>query len=348
MPKRRAVSSKSEWVEDEMHPRQTVCSASFTNVATVVNVLAGTGSYFKVNDLIRDEQTGENMLITSIATDALTVTRPIGSFVSVASSGSADTIIRVSNASQQGSTYPTLKQTQKVGQFNYQQLIRTSGGFVGTAARESWRAQTDVYGYEKAKKLKEHKREIEHAVWLGRRFTQSSPPQLFMGGFLEFIQTNILTIGGNLTQVNFEQWLRDYVFAYGDTSGTNKLIVASPMIGSAIASFPLGRAAPADVTTVTKWGVSLRQYISASTGETINVLIHQDWRKFATASPGLAGTAVSVDMDNVYLKSLLDTTLRDNIQNPGDDQRIFEYMTETTLCVKHERKHAVLRGVTGF
>ena len=66
-----AHGQKSEWLEDEVVPVYTTAAASFTSGATTFAVAAGTGAYFSANDNIRDELTGENMIVTSVATDTL-------------------------------------------------------------------------------------------------------------------------------------------------------------------------------------------------------------------------------------------------------------------------------------
>lgn len=343
--KRAAFSQKVEWLEDELHPRYTTASGSFTNVATTVNVAASTGVYFKANDVIRDELTGENMLVTAVAADALTVVRGIGSVVGTASSGAADGIIRVSNASLEGALLGTLKQTKKVANFNYCQITRTPFGFTNTLIQSKLYGQSNVLGYEAQKKMIEHKREIEQTLFLGRRnlITSGANPQAFCGGITDYITTNITTIGGNLTQVNFENFLRN-ASRFGSN---NKVLIAAPLIMSALSSFPLGRLAPPDASATKDWGVSLRTY-RAGNGFQIDIIEHRDWMDYTTTSPGLGGSAFLLDMDSLILCPLRDTKLMPNRQANDEDSEKQEVLTEYGFRFKHERRHAWLRGVTGF
>jgi hypothetical protein len=130
-------SPKFEWLETELHPRLTTLAASYTT-GTSVTVAAGTGIYFKSYDVIRNDATGENMMVTMVTGDVLTVQRGIGASngyggVSTTNSvGLTDNIIRLANASAEGSKMPALRMVKKVAKANYTQIIRTPFGFTNT------------------------------------------------------------------------------------------------------------------------------------------------------------------------------------------------------------------------
>jgi hypothetical protein len=52
-----------------------------------------------------------------------------------------------------------------------------------------------------------------------------------------------------------------------------------------------------------------------------------------------------VDLDQVKLRPLRDTQLKENVQAPDYDGFKDEYISEIGLQVTHERKHALLTGV---
>lgn len=341
-----AISSKVEWLEDEPHPRYTTCSASFLIGAATIAVAAGTGAYFKAGDIIRDELTGENMLVTSVAVDVLSVTRGFGSVAAVASAGAADGIVRVAMAATQGATIPTLIQTKKVAQFNYTQIIRTAAGFTNTSAASEWFGQDDVVDYEIGKKTIEHRREIENMLFLGRRNLVTGPPvRSACGGLTDYISTNITTVGGNLTQVNLENFLRQAGRYRGN--GDIRIAFAAPIFLSGMGSFPLGRLAPPE-TNVTQWGVGAIQQYRAGSGLNVNIVEKRDWDDFSKTSPALGGSMVVCCMNALRLRPLRKTALLRNRQGTNEDSVYFEYLTEASLEVKHERKFAILRGITGF
>lgn len=347
--KRSAYSQKVEWLEDEFHPRYTTSAGSFTNVATTVNVAAGTGAYFKINDVIRDELTGENMLVTNVVTDALTVTRGIGSVPGTASSGAADGIIRLSNASAEGALLPVLKQTKKTANFNYCQIIRTPFGMTETLIASKLYGQPDVMAYEANKKLAEHKREIENTLWMGRRLLDVSgaAPRAFMGGVTDFLTTNVAT-GGAMTQKVFEQFLigtastGPKVARFG---GPAKVGFSAPLVMGALSSYAASRLSPPGLPTT--WGVQLDTYRSAN-GFNVGLVEKRDWSDFATASPALGGSLIVLDMDSVVMRTLRDTALKPKRQANDEDSQKQEYLTEASFMLKQERKHAWLRGVTDW
>lgn len=341
-----AISSKVEWLEDEPHPRYTTAAGSFTNVAGTFTVAAGTGAYFKAGDIIRDELTGENMLVTSVATDTLSVTRGFGSVTGTASSGAADGIVRVAMAATQGATIPTLIQTKKVAQFNYTQIIRTAAGFSGTSAASEWFGQEQVVDYEIGKKTVEHRREIENMIFLGRRNLVTGPPvRAACGGLTDYVSTNITTVGGNITQVNLENFLRQAGRFRG--AGDVRVAFAAPIFLSGMASFPLGRLAPPS-SDIAKWGVGGIKTYEAGSGLNVDIVEKRDWDDFAKTSPALGGSMVVCCMNALRLRPLRKTQLLRNRQGTNEDAIYFEYLTEASLEIKHERKFAIMRGVTGF
>jgi hypothetical protein len=350
LSKRPAFSQKVEWLEDELHPRYTTASGSFNSSIVTIGVAAGTGAYFKPYDVIRDELTGENMLVVGVAGDTLTVERGKGSVPGTASSGAADGIVRLSNASAEGAKLGQLKQTKKVAQFNYCQIIRTPFGMTETLIASKLYGQPDVMAYEANKKMIEHKREIENTLWLGRRLLETSgaAPRAYMGGVTDYLSTNVAT-GGAMTQKVFEQFLigtatvAPAVARYGPNS---KTAFAAPLVLGAISSYAASRLAPPS-PSISEWGVDLKTYRSAN-GYSIGFVEKRDWADFSKTSPALGGSAIFLTMDNVVLRPLRDTVLKPKRQDNDEDSQKQEYLTETSFMIKQERTHAWLRGVTDW
>lgn len=71
-----APAAHLEWLSDDLTPRATEITA---DSGSALEVTSGTGSYFRLGDIIRSEQTGENMLVTAIQGDSFTVRRELGS-----------------------------------------------------------------------------------------------------------------------------------------------------------------------------------------------------------------------------------------------------------------------------
>jgi hypothetical protein len=338
---RPAKSQKVEWLSDQIMPRLTTLNGAVLTGDTVINVAAGTGTYFRAGDILR-LQNGENVKVTSISTDALTVVRSIGA---VAASGVATStdVIKIGNAAAEGATLGTIKMTQQVANYNYCQIQRDPLGFTNTLIN------SDLYGgnepqYEAKKKMIEHRRQIENTLFFGQRDldTSGGTPVAYAGGLVDYISSNITTVGGNLTESGFAAFLRTG-FRYGSR---NKVLFASPLIVSALSSFAQSKLAPpsSDVTT---YGVALQEYRGAN-GTSVKIVEKRDWLDFSTASNQVGSWGVLVDMDDVQMRPMRKTVLLPDRQAPDEDSIKQEYLTEYSLQVGLEQNHAILRGVTGY
>lgn len=349
LDKRPAHNQTITWLEDELVPRLTTLAASAAAADGTLAVASGTGSYFRVRDVIRLSDAGENCVITAISTDSLGVTRSIGS-PAAASARTGTDVMKVGNAAAEGATLGTLVQTKKVKQTNYTQIQRDPWGFTNTVlASEMYGGDLDTN--ERGKKFIEHRRQIEQALFFGYRDldTSGSQPIGYVGGLTDYISTNITTASsGNLTQTVWEQWLSDKVFRYGSR---NKVVFVTPLVRRALNSFPLAKLSPDDDGYGTKkWGVSLSRYQGGGTDGEVMIHVKRDWSDFNTLSGGWGGVAIAVDMDNVRLRPLegRDTKLQPNRQANDEDSRKAEYLTEYSFEVRHERTHAMLKGVTAY
>lgn len=340
---RPAKSQKVEWLSDQLVPRLTTLNngGNVASGATTFTVATGTGAYFRANDILRMSN-GENVRVVSVATDTLTVVRSVGSVAASTITDSTD-VIKIGNASAEGATLGTIKQTQQVANYNYCQIQRDPLGFTNTLIN------SDLYGgsepqYEAKKKMMEHRRQMENTLFFGQRDldTSGSTPIGYCGGLVDFISTNITTVGGNLTESGFATFLRT-AFRYGSR---NKVLFASPLIVSALSSFPQGKLAPPS-SDVKSYGVSLQEYRGAN-GGTVKIVEKRDWLDYSTASNQIGSWAVLVDMDDVTMRPLRKTVLLPNRQAPDEDSVKQEYLTEYSLQVGVEQNHAIIRGVTGY
>ena len=337
---RPAKSQKVEWLSDQLVPRLTTLAAAVLIADTTITVATGTGAYFRPNDILRLAN-GENVKVVSIATDVITVTRSIGSVAASAVSTATD-VIKIGNASSEGATLGDIRMTQQVANYNYCQIQRDPLGFTNTLI------QSDLYGgnepqYEAKKKMMEHRRQIENTLFFGQRdLATGASPTGFCGGLADFISSNITTVGGNLTESGFATFLRTG-FRYGSR---NKVLFASPLVVSALSSFPQGKLALPS-SDVKSYGVSLMEYRGAN-GGTVKIVEKRDWLDFSTTSNQIGSWAVLVDMDDVVMRPLRKTVLLPNRQAPDKDATIQEYLTEFSLQVGVEQNHAILRGVTGY
>lgn len=346
MPQRPAKSQKVEWLSDQLMPRLTTLNngGNVTAIATTFTVATGTGAYFRANDVLR-MATGENVKVTSVSTDTLTIVRSIGAVAAAIITDLTD-VIKIGNAATEGATLGTIQMTKQVANYNYCQIQRDPLGFTNTLIN------SDLYGgsepqYEAKKKLMEHRRQIENTLFFGQRdldTATASTPQAYCGGLVDFISTNITSVGGNLTESGFATFLRS-AFRYGSR---DKVLFASPLIVSALSSFAQSKLAPNDSGPGVKdYGVALQTYRGAN-GTSVKIVEKRDWSDFSTTSNQVGSWGVLVDMEDVMMRPLRKTVLLPDRQAPDEDSIKQEYLTEYSLQVGTEQNHAILRGVTGY
>lgn len=340
--KRAAFSQKVEWLSDELVPRLTTLSASAASDLTALAVATGTGTYFRPGDVVRIATTGENCSVSAVSANTVYVTRALGGVTALSAASGVD-LIKVGNAAAEGATLGTLIQTKKVANYNYAQIQRDPWGFTNTLVASK------LYGgpepaNEAKKKLIEHKRQLENSLFWGVRDlnTSGSTPIGYVGGIFQYVTSNITSVGGNLTESVMETFLRT-AFRYGSQ---NKVMFVSPLVASAMSSFAQGKLALPSVDT-NKYGVSLGQYQSAS-GAVIQIMIKRDWLDFQSANNQYGGIGVVVDMEDVKMRPLRDTVLKPDRQANDEDSVKQEYLTEWSFEIGQEKKHAIIRGITGY
>ena len=346
--KRAAYSQKVEWLSDELVPRLTTLSASATSADTSLSVPATTGAssgtYFRAGDVVRIASTGENCYVTGVSADTLYVTRGIGgTAVTAVSAASGVDVIKVGNAAAEGATLGTLIQTKKVANFNYAQIQRDPWGFTNTLVASK------LYGgpepaNEAKKKLIEHKRQLENTLFWGVRDlnTRGDTPIGYCGGVFQYATTNLTASVGTLTESVFESFLRK-AFRYGSQ---NKVFFCSPLVASALSSFPQGKLAP-PAPGITEYGVSLSSYQSAS-GAKVQIMVKRDWYDFQNTANQYGGIGVMLDMDDITMRPLRDTVLKPDRQANDEDSIKQEYLTEWSFEMGNEKKHAIISGITGY
>jgi len=337
-----AFNQKVQWFEDQLQPRLSSVSGSQTSGDTSIEVAASTGDYFRAGDIVRNARTGEAFRVSSVATDTLTVVRGAGR-VTAASMNDGDQLLIVANSAAQGATLGTRKQTKKVNNYNYTQIVRNPFGFTNTLIASKLYAGNEPAN-EAKKKAIEHKRSLEYILFWGARGDSESDTATAgqCGGLFEYVTTNVKDVAGTLSKSLLDTYLRDLL-----QHGTeNKVLFASPIMAQAISGFLRDAWQPATVDT-RLWGAKVNAFISGAYGYQIPVIVKRDWNDFATTSTQYGGWSFLVDMDNVALRPLRPTRFLQNRQANDADEESHEYLTETSFEVKQEKTHGVIVGVTG-
>lgn len=206
----REVGTKVEWLEDTMSPRATTMndSGGISAGDTTVTVATGTGSYFKTGDVISIES--ELIRVSSVSTDTLTITRGFGG-TTAASHADALTMELVTHAALEGADSVTGHTTTITRPYNHSQILEEAIRVSGSEKEDPKWDDTDTMtrhleklmgGGGKAGKLPIL---LEQTFARGRRAAGTTSTARAMGGFNEFVTTNLYALSGAvLTRTHIE------------------------------------------------------------------------------------------------------------------------------------------------
>lgn len=340
--KRATGNPEFKWFEDVYGGRYARVAAVYNSSATSIDVTgAGTSSayIFTVGDIVKNARTGENVIVTAITdSDTIAVARAFGT-TAAAAGVVGDSLFIVGNASEENSGVRNVNATRSTPQTNYTQIFKT------TIALSNTEKEANLYGgkdlpYQRAKKGTEHALDIERAFWFGEKKYDTSGtqghPRRSTGGVLEFIQSGnsyVQNQGGPLTAPDMNTFLRE-AFTYGNST---KMIFSGGLVLQAINEIARGQILTK--TGDTTYGVKISEWQTAFGTVNIvhNPLFVEDY----------AGYAFMLDMECFAYRFMnnRDTKLETNVQAPGTDGEVDQYITESGLQRSQAPRHALLKGV---
>ena len=340
--KKEATDPKFEWFEGERLPTQDLLGGAVTAGAATMTVT--NYKYFRAGDVVLFIETGEQALVSATpSTTAVTITRAWGE-ISAAAVTTATKIKIIGSADEENATSRDLLTTQKAPKFNYCGIIRDPWAVSNTARVTKTYAGMD-FDNEAANMLTAHKCKVELMDLWGQRYedTSGTEPRRSTRGIVNWVLTNVVNIGGALTEPAFDSWLRRS-FRYGSKS---KVLLCAPIATQAISGWGKEKLRPSDVM-LKKYGMALTEYISPFGTVLLanhNLMTNDDLNDF----DGLAGMAVCVDLAYVEMRHMKGriTVRNENIQANDVDGRKDEYLTEAGLQVGLEKTHGKLTGITG-
>ena len=341
----KAVTGNPEfkWFEDVYGGRYARTGATATSsggTITVSGAGASSAYIFTIGDVVRNSRTGENFLVTAIASaTTLTVTRAFGSTAGAAMNA-GDGLFIIGNVSEENSGARNVNATRSTPQTNYTQIFKTSIAVSNTEKAANLYGGKDL-PYQRAKKGTEHALDIERAFWFGQKYydvtgTQAHPRRE-TGGIDEFITSGssyVQNQGGALTAPDLNTFLREG-FTYGNST---KMLFAGGIVLQAINEIARGQILTK--TGDTTYGVRISEW---QTPFGIVNIVHNP-----LFVEELAGQAYLLDMECFRYRFMegRDTQLQTNIQAPDVDGEIDQYISEVGLERKQAPRHALLKGVT--
>lgn len=342
--KRKAINRKFEWLEKDFKPRKLTENGAITDVGTTLNVAAGDGSKVSKNDYLRNTRTGDIMLVSSIATDALTVVRGIGG--AGVAGVDADVYVILGSSFPDNSLIGDMRSINEYNNFSYTQIFRTAFGFSGRDL------VTELFGdTDKAIETKwqgvEHKKSIEYAAYFGKRHVIAAAggvaERTFTGGLEWAIQSNVWNVGGvALNSRVFNEFLEE-----GLRWGKGGRLQGGAALKYLLCSSRW-------LTEINSWAESRLEYrvLDDEIGFAAMEYKSPHGRVRLLSSPLLdeyhPDYAFLIDFnhaDYVYLRQR-DTRLLDDRQENDRDGEAYEYMSDCGFQFSFEQSHALLKGIS--
>jgi len=312
---------------------------SFTGEGTIdpdggTLTLASGGNEINVGDVLLVTAQGWHMRVTSITSDtALVVTADVGGATGAAATAVGE-VLRIGSASQQGASYRNILGTDPAAVYNYTQIFRNSAGATRTSIAEKGFLKQNDWDQQLVEIGIEHYNDIEYSFIFGERGlvagSASTNEMTYTRGLIEWIQSN--RTANVDTEAEFKTWLSAQAFKHGKKE---KVLLAGANVIDMITTWWEGRV---QVTQDERtFGILVNQ-IQTPVGK-LMVINHE----FLTGTT-YANYAIAVDIEDVAYRYLTgsDTKLLQNRQNPGEDGRVDEYLTEAGLYLANEKRHAIM------
>jgi len=336
--KRVTVNPEFKWMEEESLVKTDQVNDGTGMTSGDTTMAVDNGSRFRAGDVVKIPRTGEQVLVTAVASNDLTIIRGWGSTAAAAIVDN-DPIVIVGNANQEHATKRNMIIGDQTIRTNYTQIFRTPFGISRTAANSEMYGGKDL-AHIRMMQLIEHQKEIERAFWFGepKEDLTGTHPRRATGGVDYWISTNATDAGGALTQIEFNTFLRTG-FRYGSKK---KWLFAAPIVVEAI-SYWAAQKLQVSVNEKT-FGISVMEYLTPF-GSVSIVLMN-----LFTEVTLYSGYAYLIDVEGLAYRYLenSDTKLKTNIQANDADGQEDEYLTECGLQFNNEKKSALLYNVTSY
>lgn len=358
--KQPTIGPRFEWVEDTEVSLwgQSSAASDYTSVAT--NILVADGTLFGVGDIVAvpkaqsSNAAPEVFLVTTIATNTLTITRGVGS-------SGADTIpatgsLRIlASAFKEDDNIGQQRYTAKTVQISYAQIFKTPVKVTHTAAStKQYGAPQGERKFQLVKALIRHRSEIEAAgLWSRASESLALPGSRWTTmGWLSRIATN-KTDASTTASITTWNTFAETAFRYGEKQ---KLLLCAPKVISALNFYSQNKLLTRVGDTV--FGVKIARFEMAL-GE---FLLANDYRLgtsdvgFPSGTNSFASHAYSIDLPSVAIRYLNgggdnligDTKLFENVLPDGSTTRTDEYRSQLGWEIRHERKHAWLFDLSAY
>jgi len=334
--KKDTINPEFSWYERDLYPKRDAVATGAANTTSATTFIATT-AIFHTYDVIKNETTKEQMLVTAKSGTTITVSRAWGT-TAIDTITAADYMVVLGNANEEGHAAPGIKSETETLCYNYCQDFRSPFEVTDILQNSELYGGNDLQN-ERVIHAIEHKVDIERAFLFGERKQDTSTgthPIRATGGILSFISTYATTMT-TATETLFESFCED-AFAYGSNT---KLFIGSPKWISALNYWGRGKlqTVPKDQT----YGINIKEYLTGH--GTLLVAQHR-----LLTGTYYGGYGIVVDLDKISMRVMknLGTKLRTNIQANDETKEKDEYRTVCGLQVNNQACHAIVKGMTAF
>ena len=344
-PRRMAMSTVHEWLEDELLPNtDAIDDDSITSATEDTSFSVAHGDRFRVGDQIQVEGNREVMLVTAIADDQLTVVRGYGGTTPQAIADE-DVIRILGNAALEGADAPGARFTNRSRKSNYTQIFTSGVEVSGSQQAARQIAIADEMDYQKQERLRELIRDLENCVING--VAAASNPQgsatvrRTMKGIIPFISTN--------------EFVND-ADGFPAGEGTNDDLLTETQINHAMRQ--IWEQSNGSIDTIVVSGFQKRRinsFITSARGYESRDTHYRDLVSVYESDFGVARVVLSrwVPADTVLL---LDSSRLDVLPLDGrsfhfkklaasGDRETGQVIGEYTLEMRNENAHGLIRGL---
>lgn len=344
----------SWWEEDmDITKVQINSGGGYTSADTVLTVDSGANNLM-INDLLEvsvDAAAGyasygaEIMRVSAIPTSDTVITVQRGyAGTTAAALVDNDQLVRVGTAFEEGSGPPRASTRNPTKLNNYTQIFKKTYEMTGTASETELRTG-DPVKTDKKRKMHDMSVDQELAMIFGRKSETTGPdgkPLRTMGGILSFLTTNFFKFSGTGAGVAGNDWNEDNfivktsaLFNWQSPSGNQRLCLC----GNGFLN-KLNILARTSASTrinfdgvVRTYGMSLQRWIMPQ-GELL-FKTHPLFSRHSKLDNSMLAIAPA-SLKYRYLRNR-DTKFEDNVQLPGYDSLMGQWIGECSMEVHHEK-----------
>ena len=346
----------SWWDEPNDLVRLRLNDATFSNVDTAVVVdsadpdatnpefVWGTAEHLKIGDLLLVEidaggtvtevaaYDNEIVRVTAVTSaTAFTVARSQAGTTAAAGGVPDNTFFTlIGSAYEEGSAAANATTRNPIKFNNLCQIFKTSYEITKTALKTFARTGK-VESNDKKRKVFDHSRQLELSMMFGTKFetTANGQPLRFMGGLREFIPTGNTTIFGATT--TFAQYLTavEPVFDFDTPAGDERIVFCGNGYLTKLNELAKLNGNIEFGPVIKQFGMNLRSFIMPQ--GTLFLRTHPLMNRHAYYQ----NSAFIIDASALRYRFLRDTMSEDNIQTPGDDRKMGQWLTEASLEVRY-------------